>query len=108
MAIATSALAPLANAQPIGGPQYAVHRVPAFSSQVFNVRFLAGESGRVTVRGDCDTRLELKVYDKDGLVASDSGYGVLSVSWNTYLTGSFRIEVINHGSVYNQYEIAAT
>jgi hypothetical protein len=106
--IATSALAPVANASPVGGSQFAVHRLAAHSSQVFNVNFWAGERGQITVRGDGDTRLELRVYDASGLVASDSGFGYLAVSWNTVRTGSFRIEVINHGSVYNQYEIAAT
>jgi hypothetical protein len=105
MAMVASAVAPVASAQPVGGPEYGVHQIPAYSTHWFDVNFREGESGNVVVYGDGDTYLELKVYDSDSLVSSDGGYGCLTASWYTFRGGSFRIEIVNHGSVYNEYEI---
>jgi hypothetical protein len=102
-------LAPLANGQPTNGPQYAVHRVACHSSDVFYVRFFADELTRVVVRGDGDTDLDLYVYDEFGrLIASDTDLtDRCAAVWYPSCTGTYRIVVVNRGSVYNQYEIAA-
>src|SRR5262245_23747287 len=89
MALASALVPMVASAGPVGGSQYAVHRIGAYSSQTFNVSFWAGEPGRINVQGDGTTLLEVRVYDKDGLMTSDRGFGFLTVTWNTYKTGSF-------------------
>lgn len=98
----------LAEASPVGGDKYDVHRVNAYSSDSFNVQFYGGESAGVIVSGDGDTDLDLYVYDENGnLIVSDTSYSdQCAVTFQPRWTGWFRIVVKNRGSVYNRYEIA--
>jgi len=103
----TCLAAPLA-ASPVGGSRYDVHRVAAYGTDVFHVGYYGGESASVIIDGDGDTDLDLFVYDEFGnLIGADTdGTDFCVVRFTPGWTGSFRIEVQNLGSVYNQYEIA--
>jgi hypothetical protein len=102
--VATVAIAP---AGPVAGGQLADHRVEAYSTDVFRLRFEGGEAAWVGVVGDGDTELVLSVYDANGhLIASDRGSRCV-VAWTPRWTGSFTIKVRNLGSVYNEYRIGA-
>jgi hypothetical protein len=101
--------APALHACPVGGMKYDVHRVDAFSTDVFHVVFYGGEDAVVVVDGDGDTDLDLYVYDENGhLIGSDTdATDYCVVRFHPRWTGPFRIEVRNLGSVYNVYDITA-
>ncbi len=66
----------------VGSARFWVGNVPAFSIHVFAIEFEAASAAKVAVRGDGDTLLELRVYDRGGeLVGKDSGTGILATSW---------------------------
>jgi hypothetical protein len=90
-----------------GGPGRTVTRVHAFSTDVFEVRFVGGQPAGVSIRGDGDTDLDLYVYDENGnLIGRSTGLSDREiVTWTPRWTGTFRIEVRNLGSVYNQYSL---
>jgi hypothetical protein len=91
-----------------GGPRSNLgERVLANTTDVYHITFYAGELAQVFVRGDGDTDLDLYVYDEDGnLITSDTDLtDVCLTQWVPAWTGTFRIELVNLGSVYNQYDI---
>ena len=100
-------MAPVA-ASPVGGERYDVHRVAAYSTDAFHVTFRAYEDATVIISGDGDTDLDLYVFDEYGnLIGSDTdGSDDCVVRFWPGSTRTYRIEVRNLGSVYNQYEIA--
>ena len=91
----------------IHGPGVAVTRVEAHSTDTFSVMFAAGEEAIVTVVGDGDTDLDLKVYDENGnLIAQDiDTTDRCFVRWIPRWTGRFTLRVENLGRVYNRYTI---
>lgn len=92
----------------VGGPRVAAARaVPAYGSLTFEVTFRGGEAGRVALRGDHDTDLDLYVYDEDGrLVDSDDDYSdTCYATWYTPYTQVYTIRVVNRGSVYNEMNL---
>lgn len=91
----------------VGGPKYHVDQVAAHGTDYYNVTFRANEIAIVTVIGDGDTDLDLYIYDSNGnLIDSDTDYTDNCVcTWTPRWTGSFRIKIVNRGSVYNRYVI---
>jgi hypothetical protein len=88
-----------------GPTKYTVTKVAGGFIDVFNITFTAGELAEIAVAGDGDTDLDLEIYDEFGNFigsdsgATDNGY----VSWTPRWTGNYRVEVKNHGNVFNQY-----
>lgn len=82
-------------------------RIDAYSNHVFHEVFYAGEQAQVHVLGDGDTDLDLFVYDENGelICSSETFSDRESCSWYPRWTGSFYIEVMNLGSVYNQADV---
>lgn len=102
------AVASTAQARSVGGPHFGYgERVNAHGTTYYYVDFYAGELAQVGLIGDGDTDLDLYVYDENGnLIASDTAYGdVCYCEWVPLWTGTFRIEVVNLGSVYNIFDI---
>ena len=91
----------------VDGPTEAFNRAHANSKVVYIEMFRGGEVARVFVRGDTDTDLDLYVYDASGeLVAFDNdATDVCLAIWRPSRTGIYRIEVVNLGSVYNDFVI---
>ena len=79
--------------------------VRAGRTDVYRERFEGGKFAEVAISGDGDTDLDLYIYDQNGnRICSDIDYGDQAYcSWWPQRTGSFRIEIINLGSVYNEY-----
>mgnify|MGYP003392464767 CR=1 FL=1 len=59
----------------------------------------------VAVLGDGDTDLDLYIYDSnDNLIAYDSDYtDQCYCRWVPAWTDTFRIKIVNRGSVYNEF-----
>lgn len=94
-------------AREVDGPNYHRDVVLAKSSDVYHMRFRAHETAEIAVSGDGDTDLDLYVYDSSGnLIESDDDLtDECYVSWTPRWTGTFRVEVVNRGSVYNSYSL---
>lgn len=92
----------------INGPIAHRDTVWAHRTDVYNMTFVAGEVAEIAVSGDGSTDLDLYVYDGYGrLVGTDTDAGDdCDVRFVVIATGTFRVEVVNHGSVYNDYVIA--
>ena len=107
-AVAVVCLVAPVSASPVDGAKYDVHRVSAYSTDTFYVTFRGYEDAAVIISGDGDTDLDLYVFDGNGnLIGSDTdGSDDCVVRFMPYWTGTFRIEVSNLGSVYNEYHIA--
>jgi hypothetical protein len=79
--------------------------VNARHTDVYHMTFRAGETAAIRVIGDGSTDLDLYVYDENGnLIACDNDLSdncvvVFTPRWS----GTFRIEVVNRGGVWNRY-----
>ena len=106
-ALMTAGLASVASADAVGGSGCGVYRVEAFSTNVHYVTAYGGQEVSVEVNGDNDTDLDVFVYDEFGnLVDWDNDeLDLCLLSWYPRWTGTFRVEVVNLGSVYNEYTI---
>lgn len=91
----------------VQGPAADIKRVEARSRHVYRERFRGEQLARVVIIGDGDTDLDLFVYDANGnLIRSDIRVtDFVHVEWTPRWTGEFRIEVVNHGNVWNRYVI---
>lgn len=91
----------------VDGKTVTFESVIAFGTDVYHVNFKRGEVAVVVVKGDGDTDLDLRIYDSRGnLVCSDIDYTDMPIcSWEPRREGTYRIEVENLGSVYNEYVI---
>lgn len=89
----------------LNGPQYACDVVKGYSTDSWQVSFIANYLAEVAVCGDGDTDLDLYVYDSNGnLIESDTDYSDdCYVCWVPKWTGKFTIKVKNLGAVYNKY-----
>lgn len=90
-----------------GGASCWIETVNANTSDVYKIRFTAGQTAAVFVSGDGDTDLDLYIYDENGnLITKDDDYtDECYCSWTPMWTGTFIIEVKNRGNVYNRYAI---
>lgn len=91
-----------------GGAAVTQSYVDAHSTDIYQIEFRGGRLAEVSVIGDGDTDLDLYVYDEYGnLIDSDTdATDTTYCSWTPAWTGSFRIEIKNLGSVYNNYQIS--
>lgn len=87
------------------GPAVDHERVSAESVRTYFITFDARLPAWVSITGDGDTDLDLYVYDENNnLVAYDDDLTDRCFArWRPRWTGTFRIEVVNHGRVYNDY-----
>lgn len=90
-----------------GGPATDYDRVEARSYVQYYITFRGGEFAEVAVVGDGDTDLDLYIYDENGnLIDSDIDYtDACYCSFVPSWTGSFRVKIVNRGSVYNRYTL---
>lgn len=99
----------MAVAAPVGGGGCQKERIEADSVQMFEGEFVAGETAYIYIDGDDYTNLDLFVYDADGnlvdfdINVTDEGLVVFTPE----TTGTFIIEVVNNGNVYNEYTLCA-
>jgi hypothetical protein len=86
---------------------YATTCVKPHTTDVFRHEFAAGKLAVVSVEGDGDTDLDLRVYDGKGrLVASDlDATDRCGAVWVPERSGRFKVEVENRGVVYNRYTV---
>ena len=79
----------------------------AHDTDVWEVRFYGGETGRIIIEGDGDTDLDFRIYDENGrLLASDlDDTDWCNLSIRPRWTQDIRIEIRNLGDVYNRYTI---
>ena len=86
---------------------YKGDRIYAFHSLSYTINLTAGTRAEVQLKGDGDTDLDLYVYDSNGsLFAYDEHYTDSAyVTWTAGSTGSYRIEIRNLGSIYNQFQL---
>ena len=92
----------------VRGPQVGYgERVNANATTYYYVEFSRGRLAEVFVVGDGDTDLDLYIYDENGnLIDSDIDLtDVCLCEWYPEWTGTFRIEVINLGNVYNIFDL---
>ncbi len=84
-----------------------VDRVLARHNDIYTIRFRGGEPAIVSVVGDGDTDLDLRIYDENGnLICSDLDYTDRNYCrWQPRWTGKFRVKITNLGSVYNRYTL---
>ncbi len=87
------------------GSIYHTDCVNAHATDIYTVTFTGGIPAIVTAVGDGDTDLDLYIYDQNGnLIAQDIDYTDRCIcTWTPRWTGSFRIKIVNRGSVYNCY-----
>jgi hypothetical protein len=107
--VGIASLVPTVVADPCNGVQFGTHTVNAHGEETFYECFWQGEWSRVALIGDGDTDLDLYVYDPFGnLVGCDTDYtDWCEVTWFARVGGTYRIVVLNRGSVYNEFTIQA-
>lgn len=89
----------------IAGPGCYNDRVYAGYTDIWTITFTPG-SNYVSLDGDGDTDLDLRVYSGSRLICQSLSYSDNEFcSWNQYNTGSVRVEVDNLGGVYNVYHL---
>lgn len=91
----------------VGGAAKKTDIVRANATDIYYVKFAAGETAAVYVSGDGDTDLDLYIYDSNGnLIDKDDDYtDDCLCDWTPRWTGTFTIKIVNRGSVYNRYTI---
>lgn len=89
------------------GAARAYRRVEGYSSNTDYILFEGYSLAEIVISGDGDTDLDLYVYDEnDNLVASSTNYtDYCHVSFIPRRTASFRLKVINRGSIHNNYTL---
>lgn len=73
----------------------------------YQERFVGSELAGATLSGDGDTDLDLYVYDFNGnlICKSEANSDDEICSWTPAWTGTFKIVVLNRGTVYNRYSL---
>ena len=96
-------------ADPCNGLQIGIHSVDAGGTNSFVQCFNAGQWGRITLVGNGGTDLDVYVYDSFGrLVSFDEGDSDRCViQFYVDMTQSYRIVVLNRGSLTNEFAIRA-
>ena len=80
------------------------YRAPSNSTNTHRIWMNAGTRVSVSLSGDGDTDLDLFVYDSSGLIAkSTDDWDDEGVELMVYRSGYFTVNVVNRGSVYNDY-----
>lgn len=94
-----------ASAQPVGGDSEGTYRVQAYETNSYTIELYGGDVTQINLIGDGDTDLDLFVYDSWGnLVAkNDDVRDFCRVRFTPNQRATYRIEVKNLGSVYNDF-----
>ncbi len=103
-----SGFAAPAQADPVGGRIVRNDNVKAYHTDSWTFRLCGDETTLITLRGDGDTCLELRVYDSDGdLVALHTrGNGDRrQVSITPCRTGTYKVKIRNLGCESNDYRL---
>ncbi len=82
-------------------------RVLAGQTDNYKIRFRGGEPAIVSVTGDGGTDLDLRIYDEGGnlICSQPDNSDRCYCRWQPLWTGTFRIQITNHGSVSNNYTL---
>ena len=78
-----------------------------FALLSFSAAHAANSEARVTVEGDGDTDLDLYIYDENNnlITKDDDNIDYCICTWTPKWTGTFKIKIVNRGSVYNRYHL---
>jgi len=104
LAVAVMAVLAIGTEAAWAGTWAAVRDIPAGSSHTWVYSAGTTRIVRVALKGDGDTDLDVYVYNSQGLlVARDTGLSDFCCVRFWALRGNtYRIVVVNHGSVYNR------
>lgn len=82
-------------------------KVLAGYTDIWTYTFRANSEARVTVEGDGDTDLDLYIYDENNnlITKDDDNIDYCICTWTPKWTGTFKIKIVNRGSVYNRYHL---
>ena len=82
-------------------------KVLAGYTDTWTYTFRANSEARVTVEGDGDTDLDLYIYDENNnlIAKDDDNIDYCICTWTPKWTGTFKIKIVNRGSVYNRYHL---
>lgn len=82
-------------------------KVLAGYTDTWTYTFRANSEARVTVDGDGDTDLDLYIYDENNnlITKDDDNIDYCICTWTPKWTGTFKIKIVNRGSVYNRYRL---
>lgn len=82
-------------------------KVLAGYTDTWTYTFRANSEARVTVDGDGDTDLDLYIYDENNnlITKDDDNIDYCICTWTPKWTGTFKIKIVNRGSVYNRYHL---
>ena len=82
-------------------------KVLAGYTDTWTYTFRANSEARVTVDGDGDTDLDLYIYDENNnlITKDDDNIDYCICTWTPKWTGTFKIKIVNCGSVYNRYHL---
>lgn len=82
-------------------------KVLAGYTDTWTYTFRANSEARVTVEGDGDTDLDLYIYDENNnlITKDDDNIDYCICTWTPKWTGTFKIKIVNRGSVYNRYHL---
>lgn len=82
-------------------------KVLAGYTDTWTYTFRANSEARVTVEGDGDTDLDLYIYDENNnlITKDDDNIDYCVCTWTPKWTGTFKIKIVNRGSVYNRYHL---
>ena len=82
-------------------------KVLAGYTDTWTYTFRANSEACVTVEGDGDTDLDLYIYDENNnlITKDDDNIDYCICTWTPKWTGTFKIKIVNRGSVYNRYRL---
>ena len=82
-------------------------KVLAGYTDTWTYTFRANSEARVTVEGDGDTDLDLYIYDENNnlITKDDDNIDYCICTWTPKWTGTFKIKIVNRGSVNNRYHL---
>ena len=82
-------------------------KVLAGYTDTWTYTFRANSEARVTVEGDGDTDLDLYIYDENNnlITKDEDNIDYCICTWTPKWTGTFKIKIVNRGSVYNRYRL---
>ena len=89
------------------GPAAVERTVSSNSSYTDYIKFDGSALAEIVIVGDGDTDLDIYVYDENDnlIVKDDDNLDICYVSWYPRYTSTFKVKIINRGSVYNKYTL---
>src|SRR5262245_51746968 len=97
--LGASLLVPSADASPVGGALYHEDLVPAYTIDLYEVKFQGGERASILVDGNGYADLDLIVQDETGRVvcADEDKTDAVLCQWTPARTGTFKVAIRNYG-----------